>query len=276
MCELLGMSSSRPATVDFSLMKFAERGGRAGPHKDGWGIGYYMGKDVDLIKEAQAAADSDWVRFLVEHSIESPTVIAHVRLARIGNRSYANSQPFSRELGGRRHLFAHNGNLPGIFELDAFRSDRFHAIGDTDSEFAFCSLLHRLSALWKDPDQPPSEQNRIEIVTQFASEVRELGPANFLYSDGELLIAHGHRRLQPDSGEIRPPGLVRLHRECGPDTEAFASDGLSIASTHQQITLFASVPLTDEDWVPLDEGEVVVVCKGHQQSLRVQERLQPR
>jgi predicted glutamine amidotransferase len=36
MCELLGMSSNRMATLNsLSLMKLAEHGGHTGPHKDG-------------------------------------------------------------------------------------------------------------------------------------------------------------------------------------------------------------------------------------------------
>jgi glutamine amidotransferase len=59
MCELLGMSSNRQATVNLSLMKLAEHGGFSGPHRDGWGVAYYEGLDVRLIKEAEAAADSE-------------------------------------------------------------------------------------------------------------------------------------------------------------------------------------------------------------------------
>ncbi|NMG16878.1 Glutamine amidotransferase [Aromatoleum bremense] len=69
MCELLGMSSCRPATVSLSLMRLAEHGGFSGPHRDGWGIGYYEDGDVRLIKEAEAAADSAWVRFLESHEV---------------------------------------------------------------------------------------------------------------------------------------------------------------------------------------------------------------
>jgi glutamine amidotransferase len=37
---------------------------------------------------------------------------------------------------------------------------------------------------------------------------------------------------------------------------------LSIHATEQDITLFASVPLTDEAWEPLAEGEVIAVREG--------------
>lgn len=57
MCELLGMSSNASATVNFSLPKLAEHGAASGTYNDGWGVGYYEGQDVRLIKEATPVAD---------------------------------------------------------------------------------------------------------------------------------------------------------------------------------------------------------------------------
>jgi len=91
MCELLGLSSDVPATVNLSLMRLAEHGGHSGPHRDGWGVAYYEGPDLRLIKDAAAAADSDWVRFVREHDLRSPIVVAHVRRATMGERSYRNT-----------------------------------------------------------------------------------------------------------------------------------------------------------------------------------------
>jgi glutamine amidotransferase len=88
-----------------------------------------------------------------------------------------------------------------------------------------------------------------------------LGPANFLYSDGDALLAHGHRRRQRD-GTIAPPGLWLLSRQCGLDTDALSQAGIVIDADPQDVILFASVPLTDEPWRPLNEGQVVAVRDG--------------
>ncbi len=69
MCELFGMSSNREATISLSLMQLAEHGGLSAPHRDGWGIAYYEGTDVRLIKDAGAAADSDWISFIRDHNL---------------------------------------------------------------------------------------------------------------------------------------------------------------------------------------------------------------
>ena len=96
------MSSRYPTTVGFSLETLARRGGLEGPNKDGWGVAYFEGNDVFLLRET----------------------VLH------------NTQPFQRELGGRAHVFIHNGDLVGVRDACHLESRRFRPIGDTDSEFA--------------------------------------------------------------------------------------------------------------------------------------------
>lgn len=44
MCELLGMSANVPTDIVFSFTGLMQRGGGTGPHRDGWGIGFYEGR----------------------------------------------------------------------------------------------------------------------------------------------------------------------------------------------------------------------------------------
>jgi len=99
-------------------------------------------------------------------------------------------------------------------------------------------------------------------MSTFASDLRTMGPANFLYSDGDVLFAHGNRRKHADTGKVEAPGLVSLQRQCQQDETSFIASGLSIRGDNQTVTLFASVPLTNEHWIPLAEGELVVVSRG--------------
>ena len=160
------------------------------------------------------------------------------------------------------HLFAHNGWLPGINDSPLFKLKRFHPVGETDSEVAFCALLDRLSGIWIGPGEIPSQEERIAILLSFAAELRALGPANFLYSDGQILVGHGHRRKQATGSKIEPPGLVYLHRHCGRRSEVLMANGVTVEGADQTMTLLASVPLTDEPWQPMGEGELVAVCNG--------------
>ena len=67
-------------------MKLAEHGGPPTSIRDGWGVAYYEGADVRLIKDAESANDSDWVRFIRDHDLRSHIVVAHVRRATMGER----------------------------------------------------------------------------------------------------------------------------------------------------------------------------------------------
>jgi predicted glutamine amidotransferase len=262
MCELLGMSSSLPATLNLSLTELARHGGPPTLIRDGWGVAYYEGPDVRLIKDAGPADKSDWIGFLRDHPLQSSIIVAHIRKATIGERAYRNTQPFTRELAGRTHLFAHNGWLPGIFDTERFRSAHYAPVGETDSEQAFCGLLDRLQELWHRPGVIPPLDARLSVVSSFAAEMRSLGPANFLYSDGETLFAHGDRRKQAASAKVEPPGLVFLERRCGEEAQVLSANGVSVKVSEQTITLVASVPLTGEPWEALAEGEVIAISKG--------------
>lgn len=256
------MSSRYPTSVGFSLETLARRGGLDGPHKDGWGVAYFEDRDVFLLRESRPAAESGLVQFMEENGPQSNLVLSHIRQATQGEPALRNTQPFQRELGGRAHVFAHNGNIPGIEDACNLESSRYTPVGDTDSEVAFCFLLERLARLWNPPTgRPPAIELRLEIVADFAAMLRQRGPFNFIYSDGDALFVHAHRRTQND-GNVRPPGLHLLVRSCNEQALDLTQSGVLLAPLAQELALVASVPLTDEPWEPIGEGEVIVLTRG--------------
>ena len=262
MCELLGMASRYPATLTSSLERFARRGGEAGPHADGWGVAFYDGADIRRLREPEPAAQSPWIAFVRSQQRPARLALAHIRKATVGDCLLANTQPFVRELGGRMHVFAHNGDLDAIDRRWRAHLRHYLPVGSTDSEVAFCALMDRLQPLWaaarRSWRHAPTVAERQEAVEAFAHDMRGYGPANFLYSDGELLFAHGHKRRQAD-GEIRPPGLVTLTRTCDPGDGTLVRTDRCPPGACQEVTLVTSVPLTDEPWRPLEAGEVMTL-----------------
>lgn len=241
MCELFAMSSRFPTDARASLEAFARHGGLEAPHKDGWGIAYYVDGDVRLVKEAESASTSECVRYLHEHPFTSHVVMAHVRKSTQGSTAMKNCQPFMRELGGRMHVFAHNGDLDKARLRELMPLRHFLPIGETDSEYAFCALLARM------PVRATLEE-RLDVTARFAAALRALGPANFLYADGDALFIHGHRRSPGGGRAPVPPGLHVLQRSC---------------AAKQHVLLAASVPLTGEPgWRALGEGELLAVRGG--------------
>lgn len=262
MCELLAVSNSRATRLTFSLHTLASRGGDGSTTRDGWGVAFYQGVDVALFREPAAAGSSALVRYLESQGPTTNLAISHIRHATQGSVQLANTQPFVRELGGRTHVFAHNGDLPGIYRAEGLALGSYRPVGQSDSEHAFCALLSRLRLLWE-ASGPPSLEARLSVLTGFAADLRALGPANFLYADGDALFAHGNRRFHPASGRAEPPGLWCLRQEC-PAGTAGADDlaGVSVVSAAQSVVFLASVPLSEEGWRPLADGEMLVVRSG--------------
>lgn len=231
MCELFGMSASRATDVNRSLALLRPRGGATAPHSDGWGIAFYDGRAARIFKEPVPAADSRCLAFISEYEFTSATVIAHIRKANPSafGRTAANTHPFERELGGRSWVFAHNGRLENLHSLAAGLR-RFHPIGETDSELAFCLLLDAVADHVGGPDldwRKAAAALRPRIRRLAAS-----GEFNFLLSDGEYLFANASTRLH---------ALRRTCREAGCD---------------QEVTLLATEPLTAESWEPLERLHV--------------------
>lgn len=262
MCELLAMSSRHATRLTFSLEALSSHSAAPGVSRDGWGVAYYQDHDVALFREPSAASDSPLVRYLEHQGPQTTLAISHIRHATQGVVSLANTQPFVRELSGATHTFAHNGDLAGIERSGLLLSDRYAPVGRTDSEFAFCALLDRLHQLCGRSRSRPCIEERLDVVAAFAAELRVLGPANFLYADGDTLFAHGHRRLQPSTGCITPPGLHVLSQHCAEAQTGVYGEGVSVAGGFQQVGLVASFPLSAEGWRPLAEGEVLAISAG--------------
>ncbi|MCF7992692.1 MAG: class II glutamine amidotransferase [Thiohalocapsa sp.] len=268
MCELFAMSSRVPATLGFSLERLARRGGAEGPHRDGWGLASYEGRDCLLLREPMAASESPLMQLMERGGLRTRMALSHVRLATFGDRSLRNTQPYARELGGHMHVFAHNGDLPALVEFrlsDGFghAGGCFRPVGDSDSEHAFCSLLARLAPVWHGTPGvcvPPLAE-RLAVIADFGEQLRELGPANFIYADSDAIFVFADRRTQR-SGELAAPGLYLLQRYCWRTPPELEDSGVTLQTIRQDVALVASVPLTDELWQPLGEGDLIALSDG--------------
>jgi glutamine amidotransferase len=240
-------------------MSLSVHAGGTSQNRDGWGIALYDERDVALFKEPGPASESTLIQLLLAGGPSTTLALGHIRHATQGAIKLANTAPFARELAGRMHVFAHNGNLHGIeLSLD-FGS--FHPIGETDSEQAFCALLEKLKELYVGAEMPTLKR-RFDVIASFAIELRKLGPANFIYADGDVMFAYADRRLQPDTGLVAPPAL-HLWQTPASSPAQQPSDLLpSTSIERQQVTLIASVPLACEGWCPMKEGEMVAVRSG--------------
>jgi predicted glutamine amidotransferase len=247
MCELLGMSANRPTDIRFSFAGLAQRGGKTGPHRDGWGISFYEDRGCRSFHDPAPSCSSPIACFIKDYPIKSRITIAHVRKANRGRVTLENTHPFTRELWGRAWTFAHNGQLKGIKKLP---TRHFRPIGTTDSEHAFCWIMDQLAQSWEhDP-----KQRTLEItISRLFEQLRMMGIFNALLTDGRAIFTSCNKRL------------CYLTRRAPFGKATLIDDDLQIdfaaeTTPHDVVTIIATRPLTkDETWteIPLHTTHVI-------------------
>lgn len=251
MCQLLAMNSSKPAAVDFSFAGFAERGGRTGEHKDGWGIALHTSAGCRLYTDFLPSIDSPLAAQFKQNPIKAKNVVAHIRKATQGRISLENSHPFTRELWGQTWSFAHNGDL----KLFNPNPSLYAPWGDTDSERAFCHLLSGLALRF---DQAPPRHLLYQTLETLAGEIADYGTFNFILSNGELLFAHCSTDLHFVVREY--PFSVAKLIDCDLSIDFSKHNHLD-----DRIAVIATQPLTsNEAWTRLAPGELKLFVGGEE------------
>lgn len=251
MCELLGMECNVPTDIVFSFSGLALRGGASGDHADGWGLALYEGKAARIFLEPHAAARSPLANFVQRNPIKTLLAIAHVRKRTRGPVSLANTHPFVREVWGRHVVFAHNGTVKGAKRLEI---GSFRPVGDTDSERAFCALLHGLVTRF--PDYPKDTKVLAQAVAEEGARIGAKGTFNFLLGDGTHLFARCATKLAH---------IVRKapFKKATLADEDLSIDFAEVTTPRDRVAVVATVPLTrDEDWTIARPGQLWVFRRG--------------
>ncbi len=244
------MECNVPTDIVFSFSGLALRGGLKGPHADGWGLALYDGRGVRTFLEPTAAAHSSLARYVRENPIKTLLAIAHVRRRTRGKIALENTHPFVRELWGRPFVFAHNGTLKRVRR---HALGRFAPIGTTDSEYAFCVLLDRLSRKFR---EFPSTKKLSAAVAEIGGTLGEGGTFNFLLGDGRHLFARCATKLAYIVRKA-PFGKATL------SDDEVRVDFSEVTTPRDRVVIVATTPLTrDEVWTIGKPGEMWTFDRG--------------
>ncbi|UYM15717.1 class II glutamine amidotransferase [Endozoicomonas euniceicola] len=251
MCELLGMSANTPTDICFSFSGLMQRGGRTGPHRDGWGIAFYDGPGVREFRDPHPSCDSEIAKLVRNYPIKSDIVISHIRQANAGRVCLENTHPFIRELWGRNWTFAHNGQLKGIKKQPL---SHYFPIGTTDSEHAFCWLMNAIRERFPKPPGRASTLHR--FIQNQCDTLREMGVFNMLLTDSRHLYCYCTTKLSWITRK------APFDQACLKDTELSVDFEQETTQT-DIVTVIATEPLTtNEEWHTMKTGEMTVFRQG--------------
>ena len=265
MCRLYGFRANESTKVECTLvhaqnalMLQSRRDLRGASHTDGWGLAFYHNSHPDVERRATAACEDLHFSATAER-IYTETVVAHVRLATVGQPTAVNSHPFA--FGP--WTFAHNGTLTGFDRLQesliAETAPRLNAAreGTTDSEHAFYWLLSRMEQAGFDPGHPAVDlpgllQVVAESILELAQRSADVGPEkpaklNFVLTDGKHLVASRwnnslHYVLREGVHDCEICGIPHVHHHSGVDYRAI---------------VVASEPISHEHWREVPDRSIL-------------------
>jgi predicted glutamine amidotransferase len=141
MCRLFGLHAGATAVSATFWLIDAPDSLTAQSHRnpDGAGIGAFGADGRSTLSRQPLAAWQDPAFAAAAHDLHGRTFVAHVRYASTGGHSVANTHPFLQD----DRLFAHNGLVAGLPELDARLASLGAAglvEGETDSERVFALI----------------------------------------------------------------------------------------------------------------------------------------
>lgn len=258
MPSLLAMSFEGELNPAFDMRCLAP--GREQP--DGWGIAFYRGGEpaATVLKEAAPPPGSPRSGLIKTwEQVASSIFLLHIRAARWGGRSDANTQPFARTWGRRDWLFAHSGSMQERFE-SAGSGAIFEPVGSTDTEAIFCELLNRVArAGWRslreaDPD----------VLRGWLVELDRLGVLTCALTDGTDLVVYvdAHEQQPAWVWELKPPY----------EDVVFGDDELQVDLTRRGAMARKGVMVSTHilppegdfvtEWRPLQPGTLLIVRQG--------------
>jgi len=272
--NLLAMSFEGELAPSFDL-KCLEPG-HALP--DGWGLGYYPGGEPSATVLKEPAPPQGSIRGQLarawEH-LESSLFVLHIRSARWGAITDANTQPFVRSWGRRDWMFGHSGSLTARPDDKADRGI-FEPVGSTDTEQLFCILMSRFAERgWKSIAECDLNQ-----VREWLDLLDDDGGLTIALTDGRDLLVYADR--DQDSaiwiGQLSPP-----YERCVIGDEDLVVDLGARGTKSRKGVIISSVPLQVVEppappegetpaeprppppsitWTQLSPGHVVIVRQG--------------
>lgn len=215
MCRLLAVCTHSPSPLSASLpAALTDFRALSHKHKDGWGIAWRQGDDVELRLDNHAAWESERYPQWADEAISDQTMV-HLRRASVGLPVVlTNCHPFVDETVA----FEHNGQFPVSDRLLAWCDE--HGVrprrGTTDSELFFGLILHHARTLpWPDAIRAAADQITADMRVDDPADAPE--SLNCLLSTPDALYAFAQSNPErrgpdatPDTYDLR---LLRSNDE---------------------------------------------------------------
>ena len=240
------------------LKPFCSRGGLTDIHSHGWGLAWYHANAWNVINETEPACTSNKATEIIPlHLDTAKNLICHIRYATVGAVSISNVHPFKRKLFSHEFVFAHNGDVP-MFDNkkpSSLSEDEgsFRPVGETDSEFVFCTILNHLQANFDSLPSLAELHVAIEEICFDIAQEQEGTILNFLLGIGDVIFAFSWPGAR--KGSTTWNGLFYTLKN--------ADNMRATCSSGSQVAVITTKPLTDDQsWTEFKKGDLILFVNG--------------
>lgn len=223
-----------------------------------WGLAWYPAGDAAaaVLKDPDSYGETPLTKLVSEWRRFNAHVFVFHLLGASKRRTQQDTHPFARSHAGRTWLMAHNGKLKDLANnLPLGAQPVFEPNGKTDSEHAFCWLLTRIRVA----GARSLADVGWEQLHGWFQQVNQAGTANIILTDGHDVVVY---RDSTGFGSLhwlrrRPP-----HAQTGFEHASFRFDLDDATDQNRTLVAFATTPLSDEPWAPLEPGQLVVARRA--------------
>ena len=185
MCELFGFSSSREEELNDYLKTFYSH---CEEHPHGWGLAILDADKFNVRKEPVKARSSVMLGNILLNPIEAKNVLAHIRLATIGDLEFYNCHPFvKKDNSGRRWTLIHNGTVFDSQDLCKYSTIEE---GETDSERILLAIIDHINNYEEHKGKSLNLKERFEVVSNLIGDLSHNNKLNLIVHDGEQMYIH--------------------------------------------------------------------------------------
>lgn len=185
MCELFGVSARNRTVVNGFLKEFFSHSVK---HANGWGMAIFYENSVSLEKEPVQAIKSSYLKERLQQKIAVRNMIAHIRLATVGDMEYVNCHPFVlRDRFDRCWTLAHNGT---VFDYPKHHPYLHQQEGRTDSERILYFLVDQVNLRQAELGRALTREERFALLDVWIRDMAQGNKLNLLIYDGEVLYVH--------------------------------------------------------------------------------------
>ena len=247
MCELLGMNCNVPTDITFSFAGFRQRGGRTGPHQDGWGIAFYEGKGARLFHDVVPSVSSEIARLVEQYpDQEHQRDLAHPPPHALAGLHREHPSRFSASSGAARGSSRTTATCTASSgsRLTFYRPDRHDRLGAR-------VLLHPRRDSPSLSRAASGAATPSHLIGRLADEIAALGRFNFLMCDATHLYAYCTNKL------------CWIQRRAPFTRAALVDADLEVdfsqhTTPNDKVVVIATQPLTrDETWTPVSPGRAL-------------------